>query len=140
MAPTIYHAKNLRFIKFHYLIIKTITLSSYWCIKLNHNWRPYRIIKLFFLIYHNPGQTCWDKSWKSIKIQEMDQFFKFQILPLTPYFNVESDQVLLLKAWNFANSIDLWLRGGFSLENRFSILSQVLSKIVGEEVTEIFIT
>ena len=51
----------------------------------------------------------------------MTKFSKIQTLP---YVNVESGQVLLPKAYNFASNIDLGGERFSSMKNRLSILSQ----------------
>ena len=60
----------------------------------------------------------------------MVQFFNSQFSPLPPYINVESGQVLLSKAQNFANNIDLEGEGFFAQKYIFYFVSTVLSKIV----------
>ena len=76
------------------------------------------------LITTTLNKTCWDKSWKSSKFKKYFNFLNSQFSPLPSYINVESGQVLLSKAQNFANNIDLEGEGFFSLKNIFSILSQ----------------
>ena len=97
LAPSICHAQNLRIWKFYHLAIKTITVPSYWCIL--HSLSPYRIIKVYALrISHNPGQTCWHKSWKSSKLKKWPNFSNSNFSPLLTFITVEFGQVLLSKS------------------------------------------
>ena len=43
-------------------------------------------------------KTCWDQSWKSSKFKKWLNFSSSKFSPLPPNINVESGQVLLLKA------------------------------------------
>ena len=81
MAPAICHVQNLILLKFHYLVIRTITLTSYWYVKRSHRWGPSRIINAYVLQV-SLDKTCWDKSWKSSKFKK---WLNFQIPNSPPY-------------------------------------------------------
>ena len=83
MAPAICHVQNLRLLKFHYLVIRTITLTSYWYVKRSHRWGPSRIINAYVLQV-SLDKTCWDKSWKSSKFKKWLNFSNSTVSPLPP--------------------------------------------------------
>ena len=58
-------------------------------------------------------KTCWDKSWKSSKFKKWLTFSNSKFSSLPSNNNVECGQVLLPKAENFANNIDLRGEGFF---------------------------
>ena len=58
-------------------------------------------------------KTCWGKSWKSSKFKKWLNYSNSKFFPLLHNVNVESSQVFLLKAENFANNIDLGGEGFF---------------------------
>ena len=96
MAPAICQAQHLRFLKFHYLVIKAITLPSFWYMKPNHGWSYSRIINVYVLKI-SLDKTCWDKL-KIQYIQEVTQFFKFQILPLTRQYQCWDWPIFVVKS------------------------------------------
>ena len=125
LAPAICHAQNLRFLKFHYLVIKAITLPSFWDMKPNHGWSYSRIINVYVLkIPHNPGQNLLRQKLKIQYIQEMTQFFKFQILPLTPQYQCWIWPSFVVKSLKLCQKHWLGGREVFSLKNRYSVFSQ----------------
>ena len=129
MTPAIWHARNLRFLKFHHLVIEAVTLLSFWYMKPNHGWSYSKIINVYVLkSSHNPGQNLLRQKLKIQYIQEMTQCFKFQILPLTPPppFEYQSWICLSFVVQSLKSCQQNWFggRGVFSLKNRFSFLSQ----------------
>ena len=58
-------------------------------------------------------KTCWGKSWKSSKFKKWLNYSNSKFFPLLHNVNVESSQVFLSKAENFANNIDLGGEGFF---------------------------
>ena len=52
-------------------------------------------------------KTCWERSWKSSKFKKGLNFWNSKFSTLPPNINVDSGQVLLRKAQNFPNNIDL---------------------------------
>ena len=136
MAPAICHAQNLRFLKFHYLVIEAITLPSFWYMKPNHGWSYSRIINVYVLkISHNPGQNLLKQKLKIQEIQEMAQFLKIPNstpYPLISMLNLAQfccQKLKILPSFvvkNLKLCEEHWFggRGVFSLKNKFSILSQ----------------
>ena len=68
-------------------------------------------------------KTYWDKSWKSRKFKKWLNFSNSKFSPLPPNINVESSQFFCQNPKTLSTTL-IWGRGVFSLENRFSILSQ----------------
>ena len=99
---------------FQYLFIKTITLPSFWDIKPNHGWSYYRIINLYVSkIFHNPEQNLLRQKLKIQEIQEMTQFFKSQILPLTHQYQTWIWSSSLVKSLKTLPTTLIWGERGF---------------------------
>ena len=73
---------------------------------------------------YNPGQNLLRQKLKIQEIQEMTQLFKFQILPLTPQYQCWMWPSFVVDSLKVCQQHWFRGRGVFSLENRFSILSQ----------------
>ena len=74
-------------------------------------------LKLF--ISTTVDKSCWDKSWKSSKFKKRLKFSNYKSSPLNHNINVESGQVWLLKAYNFASIIHFMGEGFFHWKRGF---------------------
>ena len=64
-------------------------------------------------------KPSWEKRLKSSKFKKCLSFSNSKFLSLFPYINLESGQILLSKACNFANNIDLKVGGFFHWKVEF---------------------
>ena len=122
MAGAIYHPQNLRFLKYPYLTVQTIILTSYSYIKPNQCWISEIVTDVYVLkISHNPGQNLLRQN---LKIQDVhDSVFQLQILSLTHQNQCWIWPSFFLEVQNFPKNIwGFWGRGVFSRKKRFSIL------------------
>ena len=74
-------------------------------------------------------QSWWKLVERKVKVPAFT--FSKTKSALAPYINVESDEFLLSKAWNFANNHDLREKVFYCIKSTFYFVSAILSKIVG---------
>ena len=102
------HSIDFTFLKFPYLIIRAIILRSYWCIKPNHIWSLWEIIKVYVLkISGNTGQNLLRKT--SSKFKEWLYFLnsKFFPLPARSMVNLAKFCCQMPKSNQIVKNIDL---------------------------------
>ena len=133
MAGAIYHPQNLRFLKYPYLTIQTIVLTSYSYIKPNQCWISEIVTDVYVLkISHNPGQNLLRQNLKIQYVQETTPFFNCKFSPSPTKINVESGQVFSESPKLFKKHLGiLGKRGFFTKKEIFYFAATDLSKIVG---------
>ena len=102
------HAQHLEILKISLLCRQNNQFTIQLIYKTQQHLKSLKKFLTFLLkISHSPGQNLLRPKLRIQYIQEMKQFFRFQILSLTTYIVVESFQSLLPKDKIFANNIDL---------------------------------
>ena len=119
MAGAIYHPQNLRFLKYPYLTVQTIVLTSYSYIKPNQCWISEIVTDVYVLkISHNPGQNLLRQNLKVQYVQETTPFFNCKFSPSPTKINVESGQVFFWKSKTFQKTFEDFGEEGFFHEER----------------------